>query len=152
MGASGESPRGQEGAPCLHSNMSLGSSLRLAATPSQRIDSHHLLQLKRGSSSVPPQRQALEKNQYGSHIPSLRASLRPFQGASGGTSIPAHGRQPGASSRADSGSCCQQDPALFSKDSGWADAKKNHSPEKLTSGCRKPEGQRLASVDHCLAE
>lgn len=85
-------------------------------------------------------------------FPFSGAALRPFQGASGGTSIPAHGGQPGASSRADSGSCCQQDPALSSKDSGWADAKKNHSPEKLTSGCRKPKGQHLASADHCLAE
>lgn len=84
----------------------------------------------------------------GSHIPVLEAALRPFQRADGRTSGPAHGREPGASGKTDSGSCCQQDPALSSKDSDWTDAKGSHSPEKLTSGCRKPKGQRLASAGH----
>lgn len=43
-------------------------------------------------------------------------------------------------------------PALSSKDSVWTDAKRSHSPEKLTSGCRKPKGPHLVSVGHCLAE
>lgn len=128
---------------------------QVAATPSQRAGSNSCLEKRvqfQGPGCVPPQGQALEKSQYGSHVPFLRAVLRPFQGANDGTSIPAYGGQPGASGRADSGNCCQQDPAQSSKDSDWTDAKRNHSPERLTSGHRKPKGQHLASVDHCLAE
>lgn len=136
-----------------------GPSIQVAATPSQRAGSNCLLfrQARKrvqfqSPGCVPSRGHALEKRQYGNHIPFLRAALRLFQRADGRTSVPAHGRQPGASSRADSGSCCQQEPALSSKDSDWTDAKGSRSPERLTSGCRKPKGQHLAPVGHCLAE